>query len=41
MPGSSFVAGHGGQDVAARGDLDAVALQVQVGDLERLPAPPR
>jgi hypothetical protein len=33
--GEVLVGGHGRQDVAAGGDLDAVALQVQVGDLER------
>jgi hypothetical protein len=34
--GEVLVAGHGRQDVAARGDLDAVALQVHVGNLERV-----
>ena len=31
-----LVRGHRGQDVATGGDLDAVALQVEVDDLERV-----
>src|SRR5690606_1307568 len=33
-----LVRGHGREDVAAGGDLDAVALEVEVGDLERVAA---
>ena len=36
MPGNCLYGDHRRQDVAAGGDLDAVALQVEVGDLERV-----
>ena len=34
--GEVLVRSHGGQDVAAGGDLDAIALEVHVSDLERV-----